>query len=80
MRFVLDLLLDLLYLLAGLAYSPVIVYRFIRHGRYRAGWAQRFGKISRRSPEKKCIWIHSVSVGEVNAAMTIVKELENRSV
>jgi len=74
MRFV----LDLLYLLAGLAYSPVIVYRFIRHGRYRAGWAQRFGKISRRSPEKKCIWIHSVSVGEVNAAMTIVKELENR--
>jgi len=74
MRFV----LDLLYLLAGLAYSPVIVYRAIRHRRYRTGWAQRFGKISRRSPEKKCIWIHSVSVGEVNAAMTIVKELEDR--
>ena len=74
MRFV----LDLLYLLAGLAYSPVIVYRAIIHGRYRSGWAQRFGKISRRSPEKKCIWIHSVSVGEVNAAMTIIKELEDR--
>jgi len=74
MRFV----LDLLYLLAGLAYSPVIVYRAIRHRRYRTGWAQRFGKIRRRSPEKKCIWIHSVSVGEVNAAMTIVKELEDR--
>ena len=74
MRFV----LDLLYLLAGLAYSPVIVYRSIRHGRYRAGWAQRFGKVSRRSPEKKCIWLHAVSVGEVNAAMTVVKELEVR--
>jgi len=74
MRFV----LDLLYLLAGLAYSPVIVYRAIRHGRYRTGWAQRFGKISRRNPEKKCIWIHAVSVGEVNAAMTIVRELEER--
>ena len=74
MRFI----LDLLYLLAGLAYSPVIVYRAIRHGRYRAGWAQRFGKVSRRNPEKKCIWLHSVSVGEVNAAMTIVKELEVR--
>ncbi len=70
--------LDLLYLFAGLAYSPVIVYRAIRHGRYRAGWAQRFGKVSRRSPEKKCIWLHSVSVGEVNAAMTVVKELEDR--
>ncbi len=68
--------LDLLYLLAGLAYSPVIVYRAIRHGRYRAGWAQRFGGISRKSPEKKCIWLHAVSVGEVNAAKTIIKELE----
>ncbi len=70
--------LDLLYLFAGLIYSPVIVYRAIRHGRYRAGWAQRFGRIRRRSPEKKCIWLHAVSVGEVNAAMTVVKELEDR--
>ncbi|HUT46374.1 MAG TPA: 3-deoxy-D-manno-octulosonic acid transferase [Sedimentisphaerales bacterium] len=70
--------LDLLYLFAGLTYSPVIVYRAIRHGRYRSGWAQRFGKISRRSPEKKCIWLHAVSVGEVNAAKTIIKELETR--
>ena len=74
MRFI----LDLLYLLAGLVYSPVIIYRAIRHGRYRAGWAQRFGKVGRRSPEKKCIWLHAVSVGEVNAAKTIVKELEDR--
>ena len=74
MRFI----LDLLYLLAGAVYSPVIVYRAIRHGRYRTGWAQRFGKISRRSPEKKCIWFHAVSVGEINAAKTIIKELETR--
>ena len=74
MRFI----LDLLYLLAGAVYSPVIVYRAIRHGRYRTGWAQRFGKISRRSPEKKCIWFHAVSVGEINAAKTIIEELETR--
>ncbi len=74
MRFV----LDLLYLLAGAAYSPVVMYRAIRHKRYRTGWAQRFGKVSRRIPAKECIWLHAVSVGEVNAAKTIVKELENR--
>ncbi|MHC4437509.1 MAG: 3-deoxy-D-manno-octulosonic acid transferase [Planctomycetota bacterium] len=68
--------LDLLYLFAGLVYSPVIIYRAIRHGRYRAGWAERFGKIIRRSPEKKCIWLHAVSVGEINAAKTIIKELK----
>jgi 3-deoxy-D-manno-octulosonic-acid transferase len=74
MRFV----VDLLYLLAGLAISPMVLYRVIRHGRYRTGWAQRFGKITRKSPEKKCIWLHAVSVGEVNAAKTLIKELENR--
>ena len=68
--------LDLLYLFAGLAYSPVIIYRAVRHGRYRTGWAQRFGRISRKSPEKKCIWLHAVSMGEVNAAKTIIRKLE----
>jgi 3-deoxy-D-manno-octulosonic-acid transferase len=68
--------LDFLYFFAGLAYSPVIVYRAVRHGRYRGGWAERFGRISRKSPEKQCIWLHAVSVGEVNAAKTIIKELK----
>jgi len=74
MRFV----LDLLYLFAFAAYSPVIIYRAVRHNRYRSGWGQRFGRIRRRSPEKKCVWIHAVSVGEVNAAKTVVLELEKR--
>ncbi len=72
------IILDLLYLLAAIAYSPVIIYRAIRYKRYRAGWDQRFGKIARRSPGKKCIWLHAVSVGEVNAAKTIIKQLENK--
>lgn len=72
------IVLDFLYLLAVLAYSPVIIYRAVRHKRYRTGWAQRFGQISRRSPSKKCIWIHAVSVGEVNAAKTIIAELQKR--
>ncbi|HUV67756.1 MAG TPA: 3-deoxy-D-manno-octulosonic acid transferase, partial [Sedimentisphaerales bacterium] len=74
MRFV----LDVLYLLAALAYSPVIIYRAVRHKRYRTGWAQRFGRIRRRNPAEKCIWLHAVSVGEVNAAKTIVEELVRR--
>jgi len=69
---------DLLYLLAAAAYSPVVIYRAVRYKRYRTGWDQRLGKITRRSPTKKCIWLHAVSVGEVNAAKTIVKELENK--
>lgn len=72
-------LIDCIYLLAALAVTPTVLYRMVRHGRYRAGWANRFGKITRKDPAlKKCIWLHAVSLGEVNAAKTIVKELKNR--
>ena len=73
-----NILIDLAYLLAVVAISPVAIYRMLRYGRYRAGWANRFGKISRKQPDKKCIWIHAVSVGEVNATTTIIRELENK--
>jgi 3-deoxy-D-manno-octulosonic-acid transferase len=56
----------------------VVIYRAIRHKRYRTGWAQRFGKITRNNPEKKCIWLHAVSVGEVNAAKTIIDEMQKK--
>ena len=72
------IILDLLYLLAAIAYSPVIIYRAVRHKRYRTGWDQRLGKIAHRSPGRKCIWLHAVSVGEVNAAKTIIKQLEKK--
>jgi len=69
---------DCIYVLAAAAISPVVVYRMIKHKRYQKGWGQRFGKITRKKPEKKCIWLHAVSVGEVNATKTIVKELKKR--
>jgi 3-deoxy-D-manno-octulosonic-acid transferase len=74
MRFI----IDLLYLLAGLAFSPILVYRMVRFQRYRRGWGHRFGWIGRNHPQKKCIWLHAVSVGEVNAAKTLLSEIEKR--
>jgi 3-deoxy-D-manno-octulosonic-acid transferase len=74
MRFV----VDMVYLLFAVGISPIVLYRIVKHKRYRKGWAQRFGKIKRRFPQKKCIWLHAVSVGEINAAKTLVGELENR--
>ncbi|MHC4676501.1 MAG: glycosyltransferase N-terminal domain-containing protein, partial [Planctomycetota bacterium] len=73
------IVIDFIYLLTAVALSPMVVYRMVRYRRYRAGWSHRFGRIVRKDPAlKKCIWLHAVSVGEVNAAKTIVKELENR--
>ena len=71
MRFI----IDLIYLLAIIIISPKIIYRIIRQNRYRKGWSQRLGRLTRKHPEKKCIWIHAVSVGEVNAANTLIAKL-----
>jgi 3-deoxy-D-manno-octulosonic-acid transferase len=73
-----NILIDLAYLLALVAVSPVAIYKMLRHGRYRAGWSNRFGRITRKRPGQKCIWIHAVSVGEINATTTIIGELEKK--
>ena len=71
-------LFNVLYILAIILYSPKIIYRMIFQNRYRSGWGQRLGKITRKNLEKKCIWIHAVSVGEVNATKTLIAALENQ--
>ncbi|MHC4221361.1 MAG: 3-deoxy-D-manno-octulosonic acid transferase, partial [Planctomycetota bacterium] len=72
------LIVDFLYLVAVTAISPMVLYRMVRHKRYRAGWAQKLGDITRKQPGKKCIWIHAVSVGEVNATKTIIAGLKEK--
>jgi 3-deoxy-D-manno-octulosonic-acid transferase len=69
---------DFIYLFALIAISPKILFRALTQNRYKQGWSQRLGKISRKYPNKKCIWIHAVSVGEVNATKTIIAELKKR--
>jgi 3-deoxy-D-manno-octulosonic-acid transferase len=69
---------DLAYVVVAVAISPMVLYRMMRHNRYRTGWSQRFGKIARCRPASRCIWIHAVSVGEVNASKTIIKQLADR--
>lgn len=70
--------MDFIYLIAAGAYSPVALYRRLKHDRYRKGWDHRFGKVPKTQPGRKCIWIHAVSVGEVNATKTIVTQLQEK--
>jgi 3-deoxy-D-manno-octulosonic-acid transferase len=72
------IVLDIAYLLAAMAMAPVAVYRAVRYKRYRTGWGQRFGQVRRRDPSRQCVWLHAVSVGEVNASKTLVAELHRR--
>ena len=66
---------DILYLLAGLLYLPVAVYNAVRLGKNRTGWRERFGNINQRDPKQPRIWLHAVSLGEVNATPRLVETL-----
>jgi 3-deoxy-D-manno-octulosonic-acid transferase len=66
-------------LLAYLLQIPLAVYWLVRavgNSSYRAGFGQRFGfgypKFSR------CIWIHAVSVGEVQAAAPLIRQISKQ--
>ncbi|HOM77556.1 MAG TPA: glycosyltransferase N-terminal domain-containing protein, partial [Anaerohalosphaeraceae bacterium] len=73
-----QIVMNLIYCIALVLYSPKIIYRRLFENRYREGWRQRRGFIDRRCPDKPCIWIHAVSVGEVNAARTLIDELRRQ--
>jgi 3-deoxy-D-manno-octulosonic-acid transferase len=44
----------------------------LKYSSYRKKWYERFGFISWKKSSKRVVWIHAVSVGEVNAARPIV--------
>ena len=60
--------------------TPWWLLQMARHAKYRAGLAQRLGRIPGhvRNAQQPTIWIHAVSVGEVLAISTLVKQLRER--
>lgn len=74
-------MLRFLYTVAMYLATPVIVWRLAARGfRYRGyfrRWRERFG----RFPDpglNDAIWVHAVSVGEVNAALPLIHALQRR--
>lgn len=64
--------------LALLLTSPYWLLQMLRSGKYRAGLAERFGKMRLRAASLHTIWVHAVSVGEVLAAAGVVAALRER--
>lgn len=67
------------YLFAALLYAPVLLYQMVFLGKNRHGWRERFGHVVERSSGRQCVWIHAVSVGEVNATRALVQQIRNTS-
>jgi 3-deoxy-D-manno-octulosonic-acid transferase len=69
-------LLNLTYLLLILLAAPWLAYAAVRKGKYRDGWgAKLLGRVPRRAGSGPGIWLHAVSVGEVNLLRPILAAL-----
>lgn len=72
-------LLNLVYLFLLALVSPWLLWQAVRHGKYRAGFAEKlFGAIPRRQGNRPCVWFHAVSVGEVNLLASPLAEIGRR--
>lgn len=72
-------LLNLAYCGLLLLVSPWLVYRAIRQGKYRRGWkAKLWGAVPCRVSDRRCLWLHAVSVGEVMQLRPIIDSLERQ--
>jgi 3-deoxy-D-manno-octulosonic-acid transferase len=72
-------LLNFIYLVLIVVCSPWLAYSAVRKGKYRDGWGEKFlGRVPRRSSDRPCVWLHAVSVGEVNLLQPVLAELAQR--
>ena len=64
------------YLVLAPVFCAVLWFRSLRDARYRRNFSQRFGNGA--TIAEPSIWVHAVSVGEVNAAAVLVRTLYDR--
>ena len=80
-------LFNLIYFGVLLFFAPLLLYRAVRHGKYRRGFRQKFlGQIPQRlqvlknrpeSAQTKIIWFHAVSVGEVQLLRPLIRKISD---
>jgi 3-deoxy-D-manno-octulosonic-acid transferase len=69
-------LLNVVYLAIIAVCSPLIVWQSLRTGKYREGFREKLlGLVPHREGNATCVWIHAVSVGEVNLVAILLREL-----
>ncbi len=74
-------LANIVYIFAAIAYLPILFYQMLRQGKNRRGWGEKlFGPRNglRSDGGRKRIWVHAVSLGEINAARGIIDGLGSR--
>lgn len=61
-----------------LFFLPGLIWKLIRRPGEKSNYGERFGRFSREKlerlyPYRGCVWLHAVSVGETNLALTVLE-------
>ena len=77
-----SVLYNILFVIFFWLSAPYYFLRLVRRGNWRPGFGQRFGlydaKIKQALTNRHVIWMHAVSVGEVNVCTHLIRALEPR--
>ncbi|MHC4820424.1 MAG: 3-deoxy-D-manno-octulosonic acid transferase, partial [Planctomycetota bacterium] len=71
----LQLFYDVGYTCLMLLGLPFFLFKMATSRRWRSGLRERLGGVEPRAGDRRCLWIHGVSVGEVLAAQTLVARI-----
>jgi 3-deoxy-D-manno-octulosonic-acid transferase len=75
-------LYNILFLIAFALASPYYFLRLWRRGNWLAGFGQRFARYSMNLKQaltnRQILWVHAVSVGEINVCVELVQGLQKR--
>lgn len=72
-------LLNGVYALLLLAFTPWMLWQAWRTGKYREGWSEKlWGRVPRRTSQRPCVWFHAVSVGELQLLRPLIREYQKR--
>ncbi len=78
MRWVYNVLFNIGFVLS----APFYFLKMVRRGNWEAGFGERFGKYDHRLKQaltnRHVVWLHAVSVGEVNLCTQLIRALEPR--
>lgn len=78
MRFLYNIFFSIFFVIT----SPYYFFKMRRRGNWRAGFRQRFGhydhNIRQALTNRHVVWLHAVSVGEMNICVQISRALEKR--
>src|SRR5215210_5056143 len=76
------LIYNCLFMAGFLVAAPFYFLKMKRRGNWRSGFGQRFarydGKLKTALTNRHTLWIHAVSVGEVNIATQLIRAIESR--